>query len=272
MAGFNIGIPGVASVGFSSGAGVSTRKYAKNLRAANQSNKIDRYQSYEQALEYQPKLEAAHYQALRDAGLHPAFTGGQQGGGGQILAGGTAGYGGGATSDSGVASFKVANKYEALINEANLGLIAARTDEIQERTEASRAARAGLGNNIDNIVEVVPDRQIARDPKDSSKTAGNHPGWSTKEVSPGITFDFLGEEISENFENPVMALAFLERNEKKIAWYGLQHLYNKNPATYAKKIITWLYKMAKKPGNKLAQSRKYDSRVDARSPVRNLKP
>ena len=104
--------------------------------------KRDRRVAYEQALGYAPTLAAnteyatqtANYNALRDSGLHPAFAHGIGSSSSPVITGGTPSGAGG--RDNGVASYKQVNKYEALMNEANLGLIKARTDEIQERVDA----------------------------------------------------------------------------------------------------------------------------------------
>ena len=172
------------------GGGVSYRKFKRNLRKQHQYNvkyseldrqnayaaqSADRDVAYGQSLAWAPQIEAAntkaHYQAMRDSGLHPAFSAGGQSQ--ASLIGGSVGGSSeaypsqaGSSRGDGVYSAKLSNPQETAFREAQIGLIKAQTDEVLARAEASRAARIGQGVNQVGAVEVVPDQVTSADPHD----------------------------------------------------------------------------------------------------------
>lgn len=224
--GFSIGI---------GGGGQSTRKTRVNMRLARESAALDRATTYDQAFDNIGRFREANLgwdqqytdmdvraakqkqlneiAAMRESGLHPAFSAGIGGagpaslvGGGPTVSGGVQGYAVGGGRSGGSASFKLVNKSVAEFNAANKDLIQARADLIKEQIQDIRDARGHQGQSgvgVPGGVEVggfdFEDAKVkSRQPQNPNIVAGPpKPGMVRIQVTPTSTMLVPDNEVLE---------------------------------------------------------------------------
>lgn len=236
---FGFGLPGGGTASFGINKSGSGKREIRSHRYARESAYIDRANTYDQAFENIDRFRGANLEwdqqysdmdvkaakqkqineiaAMRESGLHPAFSAGIGGsspanyvGGAPAVSGGVTGYGaGGSSRGGGSASFKMVNKSTAEFNAANTELIRARSDLVREQIEDIRAARGGQNQSgqATGAVEIVPDTVISADPHDRSETAGkNKPVWNSFKVGSGSgeTITAPVSEADQLWESPTV--------------------------------------------------------------------
>ncbi len=214
-----------------------------------------RKSSYEIARAYQPGITQANAKAAitgaasgaRAAGLHPLFAlgGGAGGGSAPAFVGGQP-----RTPNQYAVSSKKVNPSEALINDANLGLINKRKDWLQEQIDASKAARTdtnGTRGATPIPLEFESARQVVPISTDKpGQMAGDHPSWKLHNLSFGgynISVWAPTQETEELFQSQSMWPLVYAANQNEIHRWAREVFKDKSNigklSTMGKWLLQW---------------------------------
>lgn len=184
---------------------------------------------------------------MQAAGLHPLWAmggGGNLGGGSQPqVVGGRSGSVSGIRSSKGISKEEAAlleaqtRYYNELANEARGDAVGKAIDNHYARNSIAKR------NAKQDQFEIVPRQVTSAASGDNSRKAGPaEPGWNRMRLwKDGPELEFLGNEPSENFENPVMFQAFMERNWRKLTVPAVKYILQKTPTQAIKnELRRWL--------------------------------
>lgn len=216
---------------------------------------------YRHALQYQPAINRANttanflgtVDAAREAGLHPLFAlgGGASSGGAPAFAGGTEN-----TGIKGQVSSKAIRAQEAAqvrLTAAQAKYWEAKANEVlwgfEDAKNAAITRANGANNARQDLFQVNPAQVTASDPNDASTEAGPEtPGWKLVQYGdpkkwPAIYV--MGGQLSENFEDPISAQMFWNKNASRLTLPMLRYFYEVSPAGQVREGVSWMIRRLK---------------------------
>ena len=186
---------------------------------------------YKWATRYEPGLIAARLRGTvrgaKEAGIHPLLAMGANASGSPVMMGQPQSQNRGQRIGGAVS--------RAFERNAEFRM---QHDLIRAQAELSRARslEQALSNDTEEPAhEIVTAQSEAADPNDPTSVAKRpdgkgEPVWREVEWIKGWPkVEIQGKELSENFENPVMALAFWKRNYKRLTLPMLRELHRSIP-------------------------------------------
>ncbi len=194
--------------------------------------------NYWKALEFQPRIERANLlsrvQAMRDAGLHPAYAMGASAGGGSPAFSMSGQSPTGSFKDVGNSLYKYMQTRE-FASEKGLRKAELKNAELRnqrlaleiEHFKNKPPSNDEANDTADKVgkVEYVPAQVESQKSKtEPHVVAGVRPGWYQHRLAPGLMIQAPAQELSELFESPAMWPIVFSANKAAIGdWIKSQY-------------------------------------------------